>query len=179
MLIPRGRYNFEMYDTLLKIHGKTHDYKIKYSQINRAFVLPKPDLVHYAYVLALNSAVRIGQKDHHFLCMQFKKDQDITVKLNLDEGEIKKRYGDDLTTEIEGPLFDVLSRLLKSIVGCSIIVPDGFKAHKGAAAIKCSAKAQDGYLFPLTKSLLFIHKPVSYTEHKDISHIELARIQEF
>ncbi len=61
MLIPRGKYSLDMYEKFLKIHGKTHDYKIKYSQINRAFVLPKPDGVHYAYVLALNSAVRIGQ----------------------------------------------------------------------------------------------------------------------
>ncbi len=85
MLIPRGRYSFEMYEKFLKIHGKTHDYKVKYSQINRAFVLPKPDLIHYAYVLALNSAVRIGQKDHHFLCMQFKKELGAEVKINLEE----------------------------------------------------------------------------------------------
>ncbi len=44
MLIPRGKYSFDMYDGFLKIHGRTHDYKIKYSQFSKAFVLPKPDL---------------------------------------------------------------------------------------------------------------------------------------
>jgi structure-specific recognition protein 1 len=31
MLIPRGKYSLDMYDKFLKIHGKTHNYKVKYS----------------------------------------------------------------------------------------------------------------------------------------------------
>lgn len=34
MLIPRGKFSFQIYEKNLKLHGKTHNYKIKYTQCN-------------------------------------------------------------------------------------------------------------------------------------------------
>lgn len=97
----------------------------------------------------------------------------------MEAEEIQKKYGQDLQSEIEGPLFEVLSRLLKTVVGISVIIPDGFKSHRQSEAVKCSCKAQDGYLYPLNTAFLFIHKPVSYIKHSDVSSVGLHRIQEF
>lgn len=130
-------------------------------------------------MIALNAPVRIGQTAHHYLALQFKKDREVKIKINLDQEQIDNQFGGDLASELEGPLFDVLSRLLKNLCGISVVIPDGFKSHKDAEAVKCSCKAQDGYLYPLTTAFLFIHKPVSYIKHSDISQIELLRIQEF
>ena len=170
-----------MYEKFLKIHGKTHDYKISYSGINRAFLLFKPDGNTVCYVIALNNPVRIGQAQHYYLCMQFPKDKAIQIQLNLEQKEIADKYGDEIDSEMNGPLFEVLSRLFKAIAGTKIVKPDEetYKSHRGAQAIKCSNKANDGYLYPLTQSFIFINKPVCYTRHSDISHIELSRIQEF
>jgi structure-specific recognition protein 1 len=55
MLIPRGKYNVEFYETFLKLHGRTHDYKIFHKDINRAFLLSNPDTNHMFYVFALNT----------------------------------------------------------------------------------------------------------------------------
>ena len=34
-------------------------------------------------------------------------------------------------------------------------------------------------MYPLRKSLLFLHKPVAYIRHDDIQHTEFARVSEF
>lgn len=51
LLIPRGKYSLDMYATFLKLHGRTHDYKILYKDINKGFLLPKPDGVHNVHVI--------------------------------------------------------------------------------------------------------------------------------
>lgn len=43
MLIPRGNYSLDFYGTFAKLHGKTHDYKIMFKDINKIFLLAKPD----------------------------------------------------------------------------------------------------------------------------------------
>jgi len=59
----------------------------------------------------------------------------------MEPEEIQKKYGNDLQASITDDLQVVLSRLLKIIVGISVIIPDGFKSHKGSEAVKCSCKA--------------------------------------
>ena len=43
MMIPRGNYSLDFYSSFCKLHGKTHDYKILFKDINRIFMLQKPD----------------------------------------------------------------------------------------------------------------------------------------
>jgi structure-specific recognition protein 1 len=51
MLIPRGKYSFDLYSDFAKLHGRTNDYKILYKDINKCFLLPKPDGIYMAYLL--------------------------------------------------------------------------------------------------------------------------------
>jgi len=44
LLVPRGKLDFEMYDTYAKLHGKTHNYKILYKDILKVFQLPRNDI---------------------------------------------------------------------------------------------------------------------------------------
>jgi len=84
--------------------------------------------------------------------------------VNLSPQQIKENYGDNLTPEIEGPLFDVLSKLFKELIKINILIPGEFKSNRKEEAIKCSVKASDGHLFPLKNSLIFIHKPVIFVK---------------
>jgi structure-specific recognition protein 1 len=179
LLVPRGKYCFNLYSNYLKLHGKTHDYKILYKDINRAFLLPKPDGVHMIYIISLKAPLRQGQTAHHYMVIQFKKEREEQLKLNISAEEIKAKYKNELSQDLTGPLYDVLSRLFKTLINISIIVPSGFKSEKGTEAVKCSVRAQDGYLYPLQKSFLFIHKPVTYIKHDEIQYIEFHRISEF
>ena len=74
---------------------------------------------------------------------------------------------------MEGLLFDILSRLFKEIIKINILIPGEFRSFKGDDCVKCSVKASDGHLYPLKSSLIFIHKPVIYLKHSEISYVEL------
>ena len=43
-------------------------------------------------------------------------------------------------------------------------------------AVSCSVKAQEGLLYPLKQSLVFVQKPIIYIKHKEISYVEFMRI---
>lgn len=61
-----------------------------------------------------------------------------------------------------GKTFDVITRILKSLIGKSVIVPGDFKSVKNQYGITCSYRAQSGHLYPLNRSFLFIVKPVIF-----------------
>ena len=58
MIVPRGKYSLDFYKDSMKLHGKTHQYKINYSDINRCFLLPLPDEIFMNYVIALTQPLR-------------------------------------------------------------------------------------------------------------------------
>lgn len=129
-----------------------------------------------AYVLHLKTPLRQGQTLHHFIALQFEKDYDIKVTLNLSPEQLKEQYDDRLQPELSGPLYDVLSKLFKELIKINILIPGDFKSSKNEEAIKCSFRASDGYLYPLKSSLIFIHKPVIYMKHSEIKFVEFSRI---
>jgi len=51
MIIPRGKISLDFYAGFAKLHGKTHDYKINYKDIQKIFLLQKPDGVHMVYLI--------------------------------------------------------------------------------------------------------------------------------
>jgi len=50
VLTPRGRYDVDMFPDVLRLRGKTYDYKIVYSSISRLFFLSKDDL-HILFIV--------------------------------------------------------------------------------------------------------------------------------
>jgi len=54
MLIPRGKISLDFYSSFAKLHGKTHDYKVNYKDIQKIFLLQKPDGVHMVYLVHLD-----------------------------------------------------------------------------------------------------------------------------
>lgn len=178
MITPRGKYSLDMYQTFLKFHGRTHNFKILYKHITRAFVLPKPDGQHIGFVIALSTPIKQGQTYYPFLVLQFHKDTKESVKTNISPEQLKELPEPKLEPQIEGPLHDVLSKIFLSLVKIKIVVPAGFKSSRESAAVRCSVKAFDGYLYPLEKALLFVNKPVVYIRLADIQFVEFARVSQ-
>jgi len=178
MVTPRGKYSLDMFDTFLRLHGKTHNYKILYKNITKAFLLPKPDGVHVAFIFGLEPPIRQGQTVYPFVVMQFSRDREEALTINLSPADIQRVYGDELSQTLEGKLFDVISRLIKTMVKVNIVVPGSFKSSTDAHGLKCSIKASDGYLYPLQKSFLFVTKPVIHIRFEDVKSVEFARMNE-
>lgn len=51
-IVPRGRYEVEMFEEFMRMHGKSYDYKIMYKHIKNLFLLPKSDDVHELFVVS-------------------------------------------------------------------------------------------------------------------------------
>jgi structure-specific recognition protein 1 len=49
-------------------------------------------------------------------------------------------------------------------------------SHQQAPAVKCSLKANDGYLYPMDRCFIFIHKPPTYIRYSDVTVVEFARV---
>jgi len=47
----------EMFPTLLRLHGKSNDYLVKYDSITRLFLLPKGDDQNFAFVVRFSSLI--------------------------------------------------------------------------------------------------------------------------
>lgn len=172
LLVPRGRYEIDIGRRALKFHGKSYDYTILYTNINRMFLVPRPNSPHVNFIVSLDNAMRQGQTSYPFVVMQFDSENVTSVEVNLEEAELKEK---GLEKQIEGKTFDVITRILKSLIGKSVIVPGDFKSVKNQYGITCSYRAQSGHLYPLNRSFLFIVKPVIFVRFEDVVSVEFSR----
>lgn len=101
-------------------------------------------------------------------------------RVKLTQEVIDEKYGGQIQIEQSGPLYKVFGNLIKPIAGIDkIIVPSDFQsARDGKVAIPCQVKVQDGYLYPLKSSLVWVQKPILYIKHKEIKYVEFQRIGE-
>ncbi|TRY50600.1 PH1/SSRP1-like domain containing protein [Cryptosporidium tyzzeri] len=176
LLVPRGRYEIEVLVNCLKLHGKSFDYTILFQSISRLFLLPRPGTSLVNLVIALETPMRQGNTKYPFVVMQFdtQQDENIEMPLNLSEKEIQRFTG--LSPIMTGKFWDIVTRILKSLTGHSIIVPGDFRSASMYHCIRCSFKAQDGLLYPLNRSFIFITKPVILIRFDDILNIEFSRM---
>ncbi|XP_048450213.1 FACT complex subunit SSRP1-like [Rhincodon typus] len=174
-LTPRGRYDIRIYPAFLHLHGKTFDYKIPYTTVLRLFLLPHKDHRQMFFVISLDPPIKQGQTRYHFLILLFSKDDDLTLTLNMSEDEVAKRFDGKLSKQMSGPLYEVVSRIMKSLVSRKITVPGNFVGNSGAHCISCSYKASSGLLYPLERGFIYVHKPPVHIRFDEISHVNFAR----
>ncbi|GAX14828.1 structure-specific recognition protein 1 [Fistulifera solaris] len=173
-LTPRGRYGMELYDRFLRLRGQKYDYKIKYDDINRLFLLPKPDEVHMAFVIALDKPIRQGQQRYQYLVLQAPKDPD-EVTIALDEETLEKEYKGELQPVMRGSLSNLIAKTFKVISGKKVFIPGKFANSNEQACVKCAVRANEGLLYPLEKQFVFIHKPPIIIRFNEIESVEFQR----
>jgi structure-specific recognition protein 1 len=98
------------------------------------------------------------------------------VSISVSRDTLNKDYAGKLQRSYDAPTFEVVSAIFRGLTGKKITIPGQFRAATGAFGIKCSLKANEGYLYALEKSLLFIPKPPSHMAHADISHVTFSRV---
>jgi structure-specific recognition protein 1 len=175
-IVPRGKYSCDLSINSLRMHGPTFNHIILYKNISKAFLLPKPDDVHMLFVLSLDKPVRQGNTSYHYLVMQIKKDVRETIKMKLPPEQLEQQLNEKLKEEYEGNLHDVVAKVFKSIIKINIIIPGDFESSTKHSGVKCSVKASEGHLFFLTKSLIFVPKPVIYVRLDELKGVEFHRL---
>ncbi|CBF71249.1 FACT complex subunit POB3 [Aspergillus nidulans FGSC A4] len=176
-LTPRGRFDIDMYESSFRLRGKTYDYKIQYSSIKKFFLLPKNDDTHTLIVLGLEPPLRQGQTRYPFLVMQLKLDEEISLELNMTEELLETRYKDKLEPRYEEPIHQVITKIFRGLSGKKVIMPSkDFVSHHGHSGVKCSIKANEGLLYFLDKSLIFVPKPATYIQMENVAVVTMSRV---
>lgn len=176
-LTPRGRFDIDLYENSFRLRGKTYDYKIQYDSIKKFFLLPKNDELHTLISMGLDPPLRQGQTRYPFIVMQLKLDDEINLDLNLTEETLQTKYKDKLEANYEAPIHHVIAKLFKGLSGKKIIMPSKqFVSHHNLQGIKCSIKANEGLLFCLDKSFMFVPKPATYIQIESIANIVMSRV---
>lgn len=63
-------WSLQMYSTFMRMHGEKYDYKVKYEDITKLFLLHRPDGVSASIVIALDKPIRQGNQKYPFLVLQ-------------------------------------------------------------------------------------------------------------
>mmetsp|Transcript_32528 Transcript_32528/g.69254 ORF Transcript_32528/g.69254 Transcript_32528/m.69254 type:complete len:863 (+) Transcript_32528:183-2771(+) len=173
-LTPRGRYAIELYDSFLRMRGAKYDYKIKYDDISRLFLLPKQDDMHMAFVIALDKPVRQGQQRYNMLVMQCTKEHS-ELDINLDDATLKKEYNGDIQAHMNGSFSNLVAKTFKVITKKKVFIPGKFANSNQQTCVKCALRANEGHLYPLEKQFIFIHKPAVLIRFDEIESVEFQR----
>ncbi|KAI0480505.1 hypothetical protein GGR56DRAFT_626361 [Xylariaceae sp. FL0804] len=176
-LTPRGRFDIDMYEASFRLRGKTYDYKIQYEAIKKFMVLPKPDELHFMLCIGLDPPLRQGQTRYPFIVMQAKKDEEVTIDLNLTEEQLKEKYNNRLESHYEQPLHQVITYIFKGLANKKITSPaKDFMTHRQQYGIKSHIKAAEGFLYCLEKAFMFVPKPALYISYDQTSSITFSRV---
>jgi structure-specific recognition protein 1 len=177
LLVPRARYDVDLYATFLKLHNNTFTYKLSYKNISRMFLFDNSDNQQHLFVIGLDTPVRQGRTAYSYIVFRFDSNEMLEQTFDLDEKTCEEKYQGLIKPVMKGPIYDVVTRVFKAITGKKVLVPGvGFTSKNGSAAVRCAFKANDGHLFLLEKSFFFLHKPPIYIRHQTINTIEFDRV---
>lgn len=174
-LTPRGRYDIKIFQSFFQLHGKTFDYKIPMSTVLRLFLLPHKDSRQMFFVVSLDPPIKQGQTRYHYLVLLFNQEEETSIELPFTATELKEKYEDKLQKEVSGPTYEVLGKVMKVIINRKLTGPGGFLGHSGTPAVGCSFKAAAGYLYPLERGFIYVHKPPIHIRFDEIASVNFAR----
>lgn len=115
LLVPRGKYSLDLYAHYVKLHGRTHNYKIAYENIVQLFELPRPDRDQMAILFQLSKHLTQGQTMHHFILLQVDRTRQDRIKVNLTPEELEQKYGNNIEAERADETYKALVDLFKHV----------------------------------------------------------------
>ncbi|XP_026481775.1 LOW QUALITY PROTEIN: FACT complex subunit Ssrp1-like [Ctenocephalides felis] len=175
-LTPRGRYDIKLFQSFFQLHGKTFDYKIPMSTVLRLFLLPHRDQRQMFFVVSLDPPIKQGQTRYHYLVSLFGTEEETSIELPFTDEELQEKYNGKLSKELSGPTYDIIAKVMKNLINRKVTIPaDGFKGASETPAVNCSFKAAAGYLYPLEKGFIYVHKPPLHIRFEEIQAVNFAR----
>lgn len=175
-LTPRGRYDVKLFPTFIQLHGKTFDYKIPLTTVLRLFQLPHKDQRQVYFVLSLDPPIKQGQTRYHFVILNFNKEDEVELDLNIGDDMKEKFDAAKINSHLEGPTIHSIGKVMKVLVQRKITTPsENFCGKFQVPVITCSYKSSVGYLYPLERGFIYVHKPPIHLRFEEIANINFAR----
>jgi structure-specific recognition protein 1 len=176
-LVPRGKYDLTVYPKFFKLRGLTYNYNIKYANINKCFLLPKPDKTNLVFVIGYKKPILQGRTHYNYMLINFNMKTEISLEAFI-QGAKLKAIDESLEDKYSGIMYEIYMKIFQIISKNGIILPDpDFKTTKETNGIPCSVKAHQGVLFILKKSIMYIHKPsIFHFKFSEITKVLLHRV---
>ncbi|KAI6181659.1 FACT complex subunit SSRP1 [Aphelenchoides besseyi] len=173
---PRGRYDIKVYANRLAFHGKSYDYKIPFNTISRMFLLPHKDQRHVFFVLSIHPPIRQGQTRYPFIVLECLADDEASLELTGNDQQLDRLCTDSENRIIQGRLYEILSKIFRILTNVLITVPaDMDRETMSCTVFSCAFRQASGYLYPLEKGFMYVHKPPMYVRFDEIDNIHFAR----
>ncbi|KAL0215408.1 hypothetical protein P9112_007592 [Eukaryota sp. TZLM1-RC] len=175
---PRGKYDIALFPSYIRLHGKTHSYKVLCESVSRLFLLPKPDGRSIFFVISLDRPIRQGATSYNHLVANLIPEKEIELELNITEEECQRLYDGKIQPFMSGSLSKVIARVFRCVTGTKVTIPNeqGFKSFDESSAVKVAHKQHEGFLFPLEKSFIYLHKPPLVYRYDALKAIEFSRV---
>ena len=90
----------------------------------------------------------------------------------------KEKAKGRLERSYSGLAYEVFSKLLRGLSGTKLIEAGregSFRSTDGGCAVRCSYKADDGYLYPLDRAFFFVVKPAILIPFEEVRGVEFGR----
>lgn len=173
---PRGGYAIQMTKSYMIMQGAQYNYKIKYEDIHALFLLDKPDGMRSSFVICLSTPIRQGNQKYHHLVMETNK-MEHTLDINLTEEQIEENetWKGQLQPQMTMATASCVAKTFKVLSQTVVYIPKNFKSFREDFCVRCNYKTAEGLLYPLAKSMIFIHKPTILVKYEDIEYIEFQR----
>ncbi|CAN0122148.1 unnamed protein product, partial [Phaeothamnion confervicola] len=139
--------------------------------MRRLYLLEKPDDRYWAFVISLDKPIRQGQQRYQHLVLQTTSEQR-EVQVHMKEDELRDKYAGALMPLMEGPMNNLIAKIFKALSNRTVYVTGKFRSVAGAKSVACALGANDGQLYPLNKSFIFIHKPTRIIGFDEIESVE-------
>eukprot|EP00917_Polyrhabdina_sp_WS-2016_P004652 GHVP01010719.1.p1 GENE.GHVP01010719.1~~GHVP01010719.1.p1 ORF type:complete len:586 (-),score=117.45 GHVP01010719.1:82-1779(-) len=182
VMVPNGRFDFLFLKSAMKLHGKSSNFPIRYSIINKMYILPDSLTSKYILVMNLDLPIRKGQTRYNYLVVQLDEKKSVSWDLNVDEEKLKRfaaKCQEEFTSPLEGPEYSAFCKLLKALTGLKMSEPTTELQLPGDRAyVRCAHKTESGNLYALAKSFLYVFKPVINIKYDEITHVEFGNLVE-
>lgn len=180
VLVPRGRFDVELYSSSLKLVGQAQDFRVQYDSILRIFVLPKVNAPQTMIALCLDPPIRKGQTFYNTVLCQFHNEEETVVELDISDEALaaKNDKGAKLEKSMKGSTPDIFARVVRGLSGAKLTRPGAFKnldSESPGPALRCSYKSDDGYLYPLERAFFYVQKPPLLIAYDDVDSVEFMR----
>ncbi|KAL9036904.1 MAG: hypothetical protein Q9214_005933, partial [Letrouitia sp. 1 TL-2023] len=87
------------------------------------------------------------------------------------------KYKGKLNAHYEQPQHSVVAQVFRGLSGKKVVTPSkDFVSHHQQSGVKCSIKANEGHLYCLDKSFMFVPKPATYISFDNIATIVMSRV---
>jgi structure-specific recognition protein 1 len=187
-LVPRGKYAIEMYADHVRLHGTTYVFHLDYTNIIKLYMLPDPKTPSNFLVFCLRDGLQQGHQVYPYLVLKVKEEvqlvQSCLTQAELDEqfgtkyNETEKRNESNLLERTEEEIYKVIAKCFSYIAKVKVYKTSDYISAKSFKAVMSAVGNSDGLLYPLTKGLMYLHKPTLLIPYKSTIETNFLRLHD-